>query len=608
MKAKKKPYRSVVSNALWSLSGMLKATPTGFLLLLLLLPINLFLAWADIYLPSLVVAQVTAYAAPRQAILRVAAFLFLMFAADALQKIISAVSGSACELTYRHKRSLELDEKSLRCFYETYEKKESRDLYDRALRSTQMWGGSQPISDMVKRSLKLLEYVLGYLLFGTVISFVSPWLLPLLTLAPAVNWFSARALRNWEYSHREKWTDIDHRLWYIQNRPGDFSAAKDIRIYSMAGWFRQIYRDLSDARTAWDRRLSLRSFLSRIADLFVILLRDGIAYAMLISMALGGEIAVDRFVLYFSAISAFAACVGNIMNEINAILSASLMLCDFREYMDLAEHDGTGKAAIEEHLNAAPTITFDHVSFRYAGALEDTIRDLSFTVKAGEKIALVGANGAGKTTLVKLLCGLYRPTAGEIRIDGVPVEDFSRNDYYRLFSPVFQDVTTAFFSLAETVAGQVGEGVDPKRAQECMKMAGLGKKLDSLPEGVHTKLDKQINENGIELSGGELQKLMLARALYKDAPILVLDEPTAALDPIAENQIYLQYQSMTARKTSLFVSHRLASTRFCDRILYLENGKIAEEGTHEELIRLGGEYSRLFAIQSCWYQEEKSEN
>ncbi len=446
----KKPYRSVVSNTLWSLSGMLKATPKGFLWLLLMLPINLFLSYADIYLPSLAVAQVTSRSAPGQAILRVGAFLFLMFAADALQKIIGSLSSSACALTYRYMRHLELDGKSLRCFYETYEKKESRDLYDRALRATQMWGGTQPISDMVEHSLKLLEHILGYLLFGTVISFVSPWLLPLLTLAPAVNWLCARALRNWEYSHREKWTDIDHRLWYIQNKPGEFSSAKDIRIYSMAGWFRQIFCDLCDARKSWDRQLALRSFLSRTADLFIILLRDGIAYAMLISMTLRGEITVDRFILYFSAISAFAACVGNIMNEINTILSTSLMLCDFREYMDLPEHDGTGQAAIADHISSAPAITFDHVSFRYAGALEDTIRDLSFTVRAGEKIAIVGQNGAGKTTLVKLLCGLYRPTAGKICINGVPTEHFSRKDYYRLFSPVFQDMSTAFFSLAET--------------------------------------------------------------------------------------------------------------------------------------------------------------
>ena len=284
--------------------------------------------------------------------------------------------------------------------------------------------------------------------------------------------------------------------------------------------------------------------------------------------------------------------------------TASLNVCDFREYMDLPEQDGTKEANVQEHLKTAPEITFDHVSFRYDGAKEDTLQDIHFTIRSGEKVALVGLNGAGKTTLVKLLCGLYLPTKGDIQINGISVRKFSRNDYYRLLSPVFQDVQTAFFSLAETVCSQIGTCEDSAKAEHCLRLAGLGKKLDSLPEGIHTKLDKQINENGIELSGGELQKLLLARALYKDAPILVLDEPTAALDPIAENEIYLQYHQMTKTKTSLFISHRLASTQFCDRILYLQNGKIAEEGTHAELISFGGEYSKLYEMQSCWYRKD----
>ena len=215
-----------------------------------------------------------------------------------------------------------------------------------------------------------------------------------------------------------------------------------------------------------------------------------------------------------------------------------------------------------------------------------------------------GFLGAGKTTLVKLLCGLYMPTSGEVRIDGVPVGDFTREEYYKLFSPVFQDVQTAFFSLAETVACDLGDRVDKARAESCMRRAGLGRKLDSLPLGVDTRLDKQVNKDGIALSGGEAQKLMMARALYKDAPVLVLDEPTAALDPIAENEIYLQYRDMTQGKTSLFISHRLASTRFCDRILFLKDGRIIEAGSHDELIALGGEYAKLYEIQSCWYRDD----
>ena len=321
-------------------------------------------------------------------------------------------------------------------------------------------------------------------------------------------------------------------------------------------------------------------------------------------MTLRGEIAVDKFVLYFAAISSFATWVGKILNVWNKLHASSLHLCDLREFLELPDYQGKGEAEIEKHLKGAPEIVFDHVSFRYEGAEQDALHDISFTMKPGEKIALVGLNGAGKTTLVKLLCGLYLPTSGEIRMNGVSIDKFTLRDYYKMFSPVFQDIRTGFFSLAQTVAGTADEMVDEMRVERCMKMSGLTDKLDSLPKGIHTKLDKQLNQDGTELSGGEAQKLMLARALYKDAPVLVLDEPTAAMDPIAESNVYREYQKMAEQKSALFISHRLASTRFCDRIFFLEKGCIVETGSYDQLMKRGGKYSQLYEMQSCWYRKD----
>lgn len=452
--------------------------------------------------------------------------------------------------------------------------------------------------------MEIIKNVLCYFLFGTIISFVSPWLVVLLTVLPAINWLCVRAYQKYEYGTRARRTDIERKINYVTERASNFAAAKDIRVYGMAQWLREIYNDLFKENDAWLKKLNYRSFVNRIVEIAIILVRDSAAYAVLISMALHGKITIDQFVLYFAAISNFATYIGNIMTAWNEMQAASLKICDFREYLDLPDGSGGGKANADDFISSAPEITFEHVCFRYYGAEKNTLDDISFTFHPGERIALVGMNGAGKTTLVKLLCGLYRPTSGDIKINGVSVSDFCRDDYYRLFSPVFQDVQTSFFSLAETVAATLGDEVDKLRAEECMRKAGLGAKIDSLPDGIDTKLDKQVNKNGIELSGGEAQKLMMARALYKNAPVLVLDEPTAALDPIAENEIYLHYRDMTKGKTSLFISHRLASTQFCDRILFLDGGKIAEEGTHDELISNGGEYAKLYEIQSCWYRDD----
>ncbi len=602
---KNRPYRSTLDNALWSFREILKQAPVCFLLMALEVPLNVCLSFTEVYLPALVVAEFTGGAPLSRMAFRVGMVILLMLTANVLRTFSKGLSQTYYLTKYRFQKNMEVNRKSMTCFFQNYESKDIRELGDRATLATQQWNGVQPVSDVPSRSMKLVENILCYLLFGSVISFVSPLLVPILTIAPAVNWFCARAYRNWEYAHRDKWTDIDHGLWYVQGETADFRAGKDIRIYGCAGWFRQIYSDLCARRAFWNRQLIWRSFLSRIADLFVILLRDGAAYALLIKMTLAGELTVDRFLLYFSAISMFASFIGNIMTEWNGIRATSLDLCDYRKYLDLPEQDGTGEADVTKLLGTAPEITFEHVSFRYEGAHSDTLQDLNLTLNSGEKVALVGLNGAGKTTLVKLLCGLYLPTEGDIKINGISVRKFRRKDYYRLFAPVFQDVQTGFFSLAETVSGQIGEGTDFRRAGQCLELAGLGEKLRSLPQGIHTKLDKQLYADGIALSGGEAQKLMLARALYKDAPVLVLDEPTAALDPVAENQIYLQYQEMTQEKTSLFISHRLASTQFCDRILYLKDGQVAEEGTHQELIALGGEYAGLYEKQSCWYKCEK---
>ena len=244
----------------------------------------------------------------------------------------------------------------------------------------------------------------------------------------------------------------------------------------------------------------------------------------------------------------------------------------------------------------------ENVSFRYPGASEDTLHNLNLTIHNGEKLAVVGRNGAGKSTLVKLLCGFFDPTDGCVLLNGEDIRKYNRKEYYRLFSAVFQDFSILPGTIAENVAQCVDE-IDFSRVKAAVKDAGLEENIERLSEKYETKLGRKVHLDAYELSGGETQRLMLARALYRNAPVIVLDEPTAALDPIAESDLYERYHELTKGSTSIYVSHRLASTRFCDRIILIGAGGIAEMGTHEELMEAGKEYAHLYEVQSRYYTE-----
>ena len=250
-------------------------------------------------------------------------------------------------------------------------------------------------------------------------------------------------------------------------------------------------------------------------------------------------------------------------------------------------------------------MVLENVSFRYPNAEDFTLKNINLTLRPGEKLAVVGLNGAGKTTLIKLMCGLYDPTEGRVLLNGTDVRNFNRNDYYKLFTAVFQQFNLIAATVAQNIAQSI-EDVDIPLAWECLEKAGLTEKVRALPKGIDTLLERSVYDDAAEFSGGETQKLMLARALYKNSPFIILDEPTAALDPIAEADMYSKYNQMTASRSSVYISHRLASTRFCDRVIFLENGVITEEGTHEKLISRGEGYARLFEVQSRYYREEEN--
>ena len=287
-------------------------------------------------------------------------------------------------------------------------------------------------------------------------------------------------------------------------------------------------------------------------------------------MALEGKLTAAAFVLYFTAVSGFTQWVTGIFSGLGELHQQSLDLSAMREFLEEPElfrfEDGKPLPVKEEHLY---TLELRDVSFRYPGADHDTLSHVNLTIHPGEKLALVGKNGAGKTTLIKLLCGLYDPTEGQVLLDGEDIRQYNRRDYYKHFSAVFQQFSVLAGTMAENVAQTNSEKVDLPKMWDCLERAGIADKVRELPRKENTHLGREVYLDGIDLSGGQMQRLMLARALYKDAPVVVLDEPTAALDPIAESDLYQKYSDLTGNRTSVYISHRLASTRFCDRILLI---------------------------------------
>lgn len=545
-------------------------------------------------------------------------------------------------------------DKALSMNYETLEQPH---ILDMAMKASQATGGNNNGVEGLMHDIENLSRVIVTMVISFTMITVLDWrLIIALVVICIINFISFR--RAVIFDKKNVW-DAMPPYWrqqsYLERCTQDFDYAKDIRLFNMKDW---LHEKQHETFSVWiDLYIKGRHVWWQHSNVYTItgMIQGAFMYLILIKAILEptNPLTIGNFTLYISLCGAFSSALTSFLNQLGGIERNSMEVDDFRTFIDFdggdvegfrIEKDQNAFRLFEEKVepykstkhkkekksnqkslissnekdmelkkrflraqslfeNGEINFEFKNVYYKYEGAEDYSLKNISLKFKWGEKLAIVGLNGAGKTTFIKLLLRLYNATEGEILLNGLNVNEYNKEDYFALFSPVFQNVEIFAFPLAENVSMLPENQTDKKLAYDSLVKGGMKDKVDSLPNGVDTQLLKIIYDDGVDFSGGEKQKLALARALYKNAPIIVLDEPTAALDALAEYELYKNFDSLIGSKSAIYISHRLSSTRFCDNVVMFAHGELVEYGTHESLMAKGGEYAKMFEVQAQYYEE-----
>lgn len=537
---------------------------------------------------------------------------------------VSQTTAASRVTDVRSKFVLMSNKKIMKMPYVLFDNPAVADLKRKCDRSTgdMTWG----IEGLFRQSAHFFSQLVMLITTAGILLYLNPVLVVILLLLSV----GQGALRNQmtRYEKQESWdkmTPARREEQYYYWVTSDFEYAKDIRIFNMKHAIGEKQQKIWDVLQKCLERISNLWMCTYVGEGFLGLLLEGVMYAWLIYAVVRQGMSVADFTLYVGSIRSFNEAMKQLLERWTHMVQDSRMICDYREFLEYSEDEKEclkksdfrkdydifyGKrpkvsSRIPIPADGKYEFRFENVSFAYPGSEQFALKNLNLTLKAGKRLAVVGLNGAGKTTFIKLLCRLYEPTEGTIYMNGQNISAFDKEEYFDLIAPVFQNVECFAFPLAENVSMTVPEETDKARAMDCLTKAGLAAKVESLEHGIDTELLKYLEPEGIELSGGEKQKMALARALYKDAPVVVLDEPTAALDALAEYKTYMDFDKLIGNKTAVYISHRLSSTRFCHDVAMFENGKMVEYGTHEELLKAGGAYAQMFEVQARYYKKEE---
>ena len=485
--------------------------------------------------------------------------------------------------------------------YSYYETKPAQEKLENAIRALDSnWEGAEAV---YHNTVVVFSAIFSLILYAVFISQIGlPILLALLFISFLHYEIYEKCYALYLKKDEEKAENYS-KSRYFNSLSQKSSKGKDIRLYQMQDLLKAKMQENNDILV--QKTIAASKYKGWIAQTDVILgfIRDGITYGYLIYLMMHGMIEMSSFVLYIGIVISYGQRFTALTAEI-AKLHSNLDLTK-RTYefeMDKNVINQDGKKA-----SAPFDIIFENVSFQYPESEKYVLKNFNLHFTAGEKLALVGVNGAGKTTIVKLLSGLYTPTSGRILVNGIDLKEINKEDYFGKLGIVFQEIDLFSMTIGENISCMHEEDYDENRVQEALRISKLDTIVNQLPKGIHSYINTDLSPDGINLSGGQQQRLLLAKAYYKNPSLLILDEPTAALDALAEKDMYEEYKEITKDKSALFISHRLASTRFCDNIVFLENGEIIEQGTHEQLMKLNGKYAEMFDVQAKYYKEEEQD-
>ncbi len=455
-----------------------------------------------------------------------------------------------------------------------------------------IWRMMDAILSMIRVGITLIG-------LATILSILNPIIIVLFIAMTIISRVLNKKAQKIEYDFTMKLIPLNRKFAYYGSLFSDFSMAKDIRIYNLAPYMsKKVYNYIDECVTYINKSMT-RSAVYVGFNKIIIMFEMILLYGYMVLKVLEKSISIGDFSMYIASGTNFTDNMNAFTSNFIRFRQMCVYLDTYLKFEQLPKRNRLGKSEITDKKEIA--IEFKHVYFKYPRSEEYVLKDINIKINKGEKLSVVGQNGAGKTTFIKLLCRLYEPEKGEILLNGKNINEYSYDEYMNLLAVVFQDYKLFSFTLKENIAFHNANKVRDEEIIEVLNKVSLNNKVDELEKGIHTSLYKNFDKQGTDLSGGQAQKLSIARALYKNSPIVILDEPTAALDPYAEYEIYTSFNQLIGNKMAIYISHRLSSCKFCDKIAVFDKGVLSEYGTHKELVDLGGKYSEMWNAQAMYY-------